>query len=585
MDAHGSPAAGGRMSRAIVVLVVLLAGCMMGPDYRKPEVAAPAQYKELEGWRQASPGDELPRGSWWTVFGDATLDELMKRVDISNQNIRAAEARMRQARGAADQARAGLFPTVSANASATRSKSPSLANQPVLSSGAVNNLNLGLSASWEPDLWGSVRRSIEAGDATWQASAAQLEAARLSARSALAQNYFALRVADTTKRLLEETVQGYQRSLELTQNRYASGVAARLDVVQAEVQLKSAQAQLIDVGVARAQLEHAIAMLVGEPPANFSLAAADLQLKVPGVPIALGSELLERRPDIAAAERAAAAANAQIGVAKAAYFPSLTLSGATGFRSASLANLLSAPSRFWSLGAAATELLFDAGARRAVSEQALAAYDVQVATYRQTVLAAFQDVEDNLAALRILEQEATLQDEVVQSARRSLELTNNQYKAGIVSYLNVITAQTTAYNAESTAVNVLGRRLTAAVGLVRALGGGWHAGTARRSSPAVAAHSSKPAFRRNHVVPLGAPAYAAGHGRQENAHENNQHHRSRRRAGRQRRRACRPARGDGRWHRASARRECRGRVHRGQRAARAGRRRAQQLPGAQGPLK
>ena len=320
-----------------------------------------------------------------------------------------------------------------------------------------------------------MRRSIEAGDATWQASAAQLEAARLSARSALAQNYFALRVADTTKRLLEETVQGYQRSLELTQNRYASGVAARLDVVQAEVQLKSAQAQLIDVGVARAQLEHAIAMLVGEPPANFSLAAADLQLKVPGVPIALGSELLERRPDIAAAERAAAAANAQIGVAKAAYFPSLTLSGATGFRSASLANLLSAPSRFWSLGAAATELLFDAGARRAVSEQALAAYDLQVATYRQTVLAAFQDVEDNLAALRILEQEAALQDEVVQSARRSLELTNNQYKAGIVSYLNVITAQTTAYNAESTAVNVLGRRLTAAVGLVRALGGGWRA--------------------------------------------------------------------------------------------------------------
>ena len=463
------------MSRAIVVLVVLLAGCMMGPDYRKPEVAAPAQYKELEGWRQASPGDELPRGSWWTVFADATLDELMKRVEISNQNIRAAEARMRQARGAADQARAGLFPTVSANASATRSKSPSLANQPVLSSGAVNNLNLGLSASWEPDLWGSVRRSIEAGDATWQASSAQLEAARLSARSALAQNYFALRVADTTKRLLEETVQGYQRSLELTQNRYASGVAARLDVVQAEVQLKSAQAQLIDVGVARAQLEHAIAMLVGEPPANFSLAAADLQLKVPGVPIALGSELLERRPDIAAAERAAAAANAQIGVAKAAYFPSLTLSGASGFRSASLANLLSAPSRFWSLGAAATELLFDAGARRAVSEQAIAAYDAQVATYRQTVLAAFQDVEDNLAALRILEQEAALQDEVVQSARRALELTNNQYKAGIVSYLNVITAQTTAYNAESAAVNVLGRRLTAAVALVRALGGGWRA--------------------------------------------------------------------------------------------------------------
>jgi len=284
-----------------------------------------------------------------------------------------------------------------------------------------------------------------------------------------------LRVADTTKRLLEETVQAYQRSLELTQNRYAAGVVARVDVVQAEVQLKTAQAQLIDVGVNRAQLEHAIAMLVGEPPANFALPAADLGLKVPSVPVALASELLERRPDIAAAERAVAAANAQIGVAKAAYFPTLALSASTGFRTTNLANLLSAPSRFWSLGAAAAEGLFDAGARRAASEQALAAYDAQVATYRQTVLGAFQEAEDNLAALRILEQEAALQDEVAQSALHALELTTNQYKAGVVSYLNVITAQTTAYNSQSAAVNVLGRRLTAAVGLVRALGGGWSA--------------------------------------------------------------------------------------------------------------
>ena len=462
--------------KRVLVTVLALAGCAVGPDYRKPDAPVPTTYKELEGWHAAQPRDELPRGSWWEVFGDPELDGLMKRVDISNQNIRAAEARVRQARAVADQARASLFPTVTANASVTRSKAPSLANQPNFATGAVNNYNVGLSVpSWEVDLWGRIRRTVESDVASWQASAADLEAARLAARATLAQDYFALRVADTTKRLLEETVRAYQRSLELTQNRYAAGVVARVDVVQAEVQLKSAQAQLIDVGVNRAQLEHAIAMLVGEPPANFALAPADLVLKVPPVPVALASELLERRPDIAAAERAAAAANAQIGVAKAAYFPTLNLSAPTGFRAQTLANLLSAPSRFWSLGAAAAEGLFDAGARRAASEQALAAYDAQVATYRQTVLAAFQDVEDNLAALRILEQEAVLQDEVAQSALHALELTINQYKAGVVSYLNVITAQTTAYNSQSAAMNVLGRRLTASVGLVRSLGGGWSA--------------------------------------------------------------------------------------------------------------
>jgi NodT family efflux transporter outer membrane factor (OMF) lipoprotein len=320
-----------------------------------------------------------------------------------------------------------------------------------------------------------VRRSVEAGEANWQASAAQLEAARLSARATLAQNYFALRVADTTRRLLENTVKAYQRSLELTRNRYAAGVVARVDVVQAEVQMKSAQASLIDVGVERAQLEHAIALQLGDVPANFALAPTDLKIAMPQVPVALPSELLERRPDIAAAERAMAAANAQIGVAKAAYFPALTLSGASGFRTTNFGNLFSAPSRFWSLGAAAAEGIFDGGARRAVSDQAVAAYDIQVGTYRQAVLTGFQEVEDNLAALRILEQEAALQDEVAQAARHALELANNQYSAGVVSYLNVITAQTTALANERTAVNVLGRRLTASVGLIHALGGGWTA--------------------------------------------------------------------------------------------------------------
>jgi len=458
-----------------LLLVILLAGCAVGPDYRKPEAATAPQFKEMQGWREAQPRDELPRGSWWTVFGDPELNQLMERADVSNQNIRIAEARLRQARAVADQARAGLFPSVTANASAVRTKSPSLSNQPSFATGAVNNYNVGLNASWELDVWGRVRRSVEAGEANWQASAAQLEAARLSARATLAQNYFALRVADTTRRLLEDTVKAFQRSLDLTQNRYKAGVAARVDVVQAEVQVKSAQASLIDVGVERAQLEHAIALQLGDVPANFALAPNDLKIAMPQVPLALPAELLERRPDIAAAERAMAAANAQIGVAKAAYFPSLTLSSATGFRGINLANLVSTPSNFWSIGAAVAESVFDGGLRRSQTAQAAAAYDVQVATYRQAVLTGFQEVEDNLAALRILEEEAALQDEVVQAARHAVELTTNQYSAGVVSYLNVITAQTTALINERAAVNVLGRRLTASVGLINALGGGWTA--------------------------------------------------------------------------------------------------------------
>ena len=456
-------------------ILLLLVGCAVGPDYHKPDAPVAPKFKEAEGWREAQPRDQLPRGSWWTVFGDAELDKLMQRVDVSNQNIRIAEARLRQARGVADQARAGLFPTVNANASAIRTKSPNLANQPNFASGAVDNYALGLTANWDLDLWGKVRRSVEAGEANIQVSAAQLEAARLSARATLAQNYFALRVADTTKRLLEDTVAAYQRSFELTQNRYKAGVAARVDVVQAEVQMKSAQAQLIDIGVTRAQLEHAIAIQLGEVPASFALTRSDLGVKMPQVPLALPSDLLERRPDIAAAERQMAAANAQIGVAKAAYFPTLSLSSALGYRGTNYLTLFVPAGRFWSLGASAADTIFDAGQRGAVTNQAIAAYDAQVATYRQTVLTGYQEVEDNLAALRILEEEATLQDEVVQGARHAVELTNNQYAAGVVSYLNVITAQATALNNERTAVNLAGQRLTASVGLIRALGGGWTA--------------------------------------------------------------------------------------------------------------
>ena len=459
------------MKRLLILL--LLAGCAAGPDYRKPDAPVAPEFKELAGWKQAQPRDTLPRGSWWTVFGDAQLDGLMKRVDISNQTIHEAEARVRQSKAATDQARAGYFPTVAATGAVTRSKSPSLSNQPNFATGAVNNFSVGVNASWELDLWGRVRRSVEAGEANFEASEAQLEGARLSARAALAQSYFALRVADRSKRVLEETVQGYQRTLELTKNRYDAGVAARVDVVQAEVQLKSAQANLIDIGVDRAQFEHAIALVLGVPPSQFALAPTTDELNMPAIPVAMPAELLERRPDIAAAERAVAAANAQIGIARAAYFPSLTLTGGTGFRTTDLANLLSAPSRFWSLGASAAQAIFDGGARSAVTEQARAGYDAQVAAYRQTVLVGFQEVEDNLAALRILDEEAALQDEVVKSARHALELTENQYRAGVVGYLNVIAAQQVLFNNQRTALGVLARRLTASVGLIRALGGGW----------------------------------------------------------------------------------------------------------------
>jgi NodT family efflux transporter outer membrane factor (OMF) lipoprotein len=455
------------------LILVFLAGCAVGPDYHKPDAPVPAQFKELEGWRQAAPSDAAPRGPWWTLFDDAELDGLMKRVDVSNQTIIAADARFRQARAVVDQARAGLFPTVTANGSATRTKSPSLPNAPSFATGAVNNFNASLNASWELDLWGRVRRSVEAGEASWQGSSADLEAARLSARASLAQAYFSLRVADAARRVLEETVASYQRTVELTQNRYNAGVAARVDIVQAEVQLKSVQANLIDVGVQRAQFEHAIALLVGVPPSQFSIAPVTADLKIPNIPMVVPSELLQRRPDIASAERAMAAANAQIGVATAAYYPSLTLTGAAGSRTTQLTDLLTAPTRFWSLGAAAAETLFDGGLRRATTEQARAAYDAQVATYRQTVLTGFQEVEDNLAALRILDQEATLQEEVVAGARHALELTENQYRAGVVGYLNVIAAQQVLFNNQRTQFDILGRRLTASIALVRALGGGW----------------------------------------------------------------------------------------------------------------
>jgi NodT family efflux transporter outer membrane factor (OMF) lipoprotein len=456
---------------AVVPALAFLAACTVGPNYVRPTADTPAAFKEMEGWKIAQPRDQELRGKWWETFNDPLLNELVEQVSISNQNLARFAAQFRQARALVQAARAGYLPTVSGGASVARGQSSANAvgsNQPSTS------YSLSLGAVWEADLWGRVRRTVESNEAGAQASAADLEALRLSVQAQLAQDYFQLRALDAQKQLFDDTITAYQRSLTLTQNQYAAGVAAKADVIQAQTQLKTTQAQAVDVGVLRAQLEHAIALLIGKSASTFSLAAAPLTASPPAIPVGVPSGLLERRPDIAAAERRMAAANAQIGVAEAAYYPSLTLSVSGGFQSSSFSNWLTAPSRFWSLGPALAQTLFDGGLRRAQTDQAIAAYDANVAVYRQTVLTGFQEVEDNLAALRILEAEAAIQDEAVQYSRQSVALTINQYKAGIVSYLNVVTVQATALANERTAVDVLNRRLAASVQLISALGGGWN---------------------------------------------------------------------------------------------------------------
>ncbi len=456
---------------AMPLLIALLAGCAAGPDYSRPPIALPAGFKEAPEWKPAQPSDDHPRGAWWQVFADADLDALEAKIEVSNQNLRAAVAGYEQALALAAQARAALFPVVSANASYTRARGSGGA-----ASAVANTAGVQLAASWEPDLFGRVRRGIEASSASAQASGAELEATRLALQGQLAQDYFLLRVADAQIRLLDETVDGYAKFLTLTRNRYAAGVVSRADVAAAESQLASAQAQRVDAQLGRTQLEHAIAVLTGAAPADFALPArAELPTaqRLPQIPALLPAQLLERRPDIAAAERRAAAANAQIGVAQSAYFPTLSIAASGGWRGPSFADLVSTPNRVWSLGPALAATLFDGGARSAATDAARAGFDQAAAQYRQTVLAALQEVEDNLAALRILQDEARLQSEAVRAARESLAQTTNQYKAGTVSYLNVITAQATLYNAQRVALDVRGRQLSANVALIRALGGGW----------------------------------------------------------------------------------------------------------------
>ncbi len=464
------------MSR-MLSLLVLLCGCTVGPDYVRPEVEVPAAYKEAGDWKPAAPSDAAPRGNWWEAFGDPELNSLIAQVDLSNQSIAAAAAQVRVSAALAEQSRSQWWPQAGGSVSRTESM-PSSTTGPIAGVATTRRaiVALPLSASWEADLWGRIRRLVESGDATTKASAGDLMSARLSAQAALALDYFQLRALDTQRKLLEETVVAYAKTLDLTKNRYAMGVASRADVAQAEAQLHATRAQALDLGVQRAQLEHALAVLLGKPASGFSLAPGTLAATPPPVPAAgVPADLLERRPDIAAAERRVEAANAQIGVARAAFFPAATLGAAYGYQSATTSQWFTQPSRFWSVGPALAFTLFDGGRRRAASEQAVAAYDQTVAGYRGTVLQAFADVEDNVAALRILESEAAIHAEAVKAAQQSLDITVNQYKAGIVGYLQVVTAQTVALQAQEAALSVQSRHIAASVLLVKALGGDWAA--------------------------------------------------------------------------------------------------------------
>jgi NodT family efflux transporter outer membrane factor (OMF) lipoprotein len=447
--------------------LALIAGCAVGPDYHRPKLEAAADYKEAADWKPSEPSDALTRGPWWEIYKDDSLNQLENRIDISNENVKAAVAAYDQARALVAQARAGFWPTISANVGRQRGADGA---DPARTSNTA-----GVSGSWELDIWGQIRRTVESNRASAQSSAAALAAARLSAQADLATDYFELRAQDQLQKLLDDTVVAEQQSLKITESRYRFGVAARADVVSAEAQLLSSQAQQVNARIQRAILEHAIAVLIGQQPASFSLGPSSMRTDVPTVPAGIPSTMLERRPDVAEAERRVAAANAQIGVAKSAYFPSLTLSGSDQYTGRTWSKLFDVPNRIWSLGPSLADTLIDGGLRRAEVAQARAAYDASVDTYRQTVLTGFQQVEDNVVTLRVLEQQAVIEDAAVAAAREAEKLTLNQYKAGTVPYSSVITAQTTRLSAEETALTVLSSRLQASVALIEAVGGGWDA--------------------------------------------------------------------------------------------------------------
>jgi NodT family efflux transporter outer membrane factor (OMF) lipoprotein len=444
----------------------LTAACAVGPDYHRPEFVAAPEYKEVAGWKPSEPRDTLDRGPWWEIFKDADLSQLESQVAISNENVKSAAAAFAQARALVAQARAGFWPTATASVAGQRG---AVAAAPQHTSVVAT-----LEGGWTLDIWGEIRRTVESDQASAAASDAALAAATLSAQGELAIDYFALRVQDELQRILDDIVVAEQQSLKITQNRYQFGVAAKADVVTAQTQLLNSQAQQINAKIERGILEHAIAVLLGRQPAAFSLpVVTTMRTDVPTLPAGMPSALLERRPDVAEAERRMAAANAQIGVAKAAYFPSLTLSGSDQYTGNTVSRLIGVSNRIWAVGPTLAESLFDGGLRRAQVAQARAAYDANVATYRQTVLAGFQQVEDEIVTLRVLEEQAVVEDSAVAAAREAERLTLNQYKAGTVPYSSVISAQTTRLSSEENALTVLSNRLQASVSLIEALGGGW----------------------------------------------------------------------------------------------------------------
>jgi len=496
---HSWPAA------AALALPIAIGGCAVGPDYQRPGLAqTPAAYKEAQteaqtagaNWKPAAPADAIERGKWWTLFNDPTLDALAARVAVSNQNVAAAAAAYDQARALVGQQRAAMFPSVSLSGGANRSGSFNNGAGTVsttttttgttgttattattgTTAGGRTNLQLSIGASWEPDVWGRLRRTVDSASAGAQASAGDLASATLSAQGELATDYFSLRQTDAQRQLLEATVAAYQRALQIAQNRYAAGIATKTDVLQAQTQLSNAQADLAGLERQRAQFEHAIAVLVGDMPSSFSLPAAPWNTTVPDVPPGIPSALLQRRPDIAAAERRVAAANEQIGIAQSAYYPNLGLSASIGSTTSRVADLFSASTSVWALGLQTAQILFDAGAIGERVAGARAAHAQAVARYRQTVLAAFQNVEDQLAAVRVLAQQETLRRDASRAADEAEALQLNRYRAGQISYTDVVSAQTTALNARRALVQAQADRQTAAIALIQALGGGWQAG-------------------------------------------------------------------------------------------------------------
>ncbi|MFG0633767.1 efflux transporter outer membrane subunit [Pseudomonas sp. xss_2] len=470
----------GRGSRLLgaSLCALMLSACTLSPDYHRPELATPAQFKQAEGWTQANPSDAIARGAWWELYGDAGLNALVEELNRSNQTVAQYEAQYRQATALIRSSRASLFPSLDLSAGKTRSaqgtgsSSSSLSNN---SSGIRNTYNAQLGVSWEIDLWGKLRETLNANEASAQASFADLAAIRLSLQSELVQNYLQLRVIDEQKRLLEATVAAYERSLKMTENQYRAGVSGPDAVAQARTQLKSTQADLIDLIWQRAQYENAIAVLMGKAPADFALADSKSIPALPQIPVSLPSQLLERRPDIASAERNVMAANANIGVARAAYFPDLSLSMSGGYSSSSFSNWIELPNRYWSVGPSLAMTLFDAGKRSAEVDRTVAVYDQTVAQYRQTVLDGFKEVENYLVQLKVYGDEAVVRQEALDAARESLRLTENQYRAGLIGYLDVVNVQTTALSNERSVLTLLQGRLVASVQLIAALGGGWDA--------------------------------------------------------------------------------------------------------------